>query len=70
MIVDKANPSQDYKDLINSYKELHKNEGTFKGISLRPLVPSLHKIIKNNLHTYDCICLCIDCPVYAISERQ
>jgi hypothetical protein len=48
MIVDKANPSQDYKDLINSYKELHKNEGAFKGISLRPLVPTLHKIIKSN----------------------
>ena len=48
MIVDKANPSQDYKDLISSYKELHKNEGAFKGISLRPLVPTLHKIIKSN----------------------
>ena len=38
-------PSQDYYDLIDSYKKLHEQEGKFKGISLIPLVPTLMKIV-------------------------
>ena len=41
-------PSQDYYDLIDSYKKLHEQEGKFKGISLVPLVPTLMSIIKEN----------------------
>ena len=41
-------PSQDYYDLIDSYKVLHEQEGKFKGISLAPLVPTLMSIIKQN----------------------
>ena len=41
-------PSQDYYDLIDSYKKLHEQEGKFKGISLIPLVPTLMKIVKDN----------------------
>ena len=41
-------PSQDYYDLIDSYKKLHEQEGKFKGISLIPLVPTLIKIVKDN----------------------
>ena len=41
-------PSQEYHDLIDSYKVLHQEEGKFKGISLVPLVPTLMSIIKEN----------------------
>ena len=41
-------PSEDYYDLLDSYKELHKEEGKFRGISLVPLVPTLFNIIKEN----------------------
>lgn len=47
-MTDKANPSQEYKDLVDSYKVMHKEEDKFKGISLVPLVPTIHNIIKNN----------------------
>ena len=38
-------PSQEYHDLIDSYKVLHQEEGKFKGISLVPLVPTLISLI-------------------------
>ena len=41
-------PSEDYYDLLDSYKELHKEEGKFRGISLVPLVPTLFNITKEN----------------------
>jgi len=41
-------PSEDYYELLDSYKELHKEEGKFRGISLVPLVPTLMKMIKEN----------------------
>ena len=41
-------PSQDYYDLIDSYKKLHEQEGKFKGISLIPLVPTLMSLVKEN----------------------
>jgi hypothetical protein len=41
-------PSQEYHDLIDSYKVLHQEEGKFKGISLVPLVPTLMSLIKEN----------------------
>ena len=41
-------PSEDYYELLDSYKELHKEEGKFRGISLVPLVPTLMNIIKEN----------------------
>ena len=41
-------PSQEYHDLIDSYKVLHQEEGKFKGISLVPLVPTLIHLIKEN----------------------
>ena len=41
-------PSEDYYELLDSYKELHKEEGKFRGISLVPLVPTLFNIIKEN----------------------
>ena len=41
-------PSQEYYDLIDSYKIIHQEEGKFKGISLSPLVPTLMSIIKQN----------------------
>ena len=44
----KLKPSEDYYDLLDSYKELHKEEGKFRGISLVPLVPTLFNIIKEN----------------------
>jgi hypothetical protein len=48
----KLKPSEDYYDLLDSYKELHKEEGKFRGISLVPLVPTLYNIInKNNCKT-------------------
>ena len=40
-------PSQEYYDLIDSYKVLHEEEGKFKGISLAPLVPTLIDITKD-----------------------
>ena len=40
-------PSQEYYDLIDSYKDLHE-EGKFKGISLAPLVPTLKHVIEQN----------------------
>ena len=42
------NPSQEYHDLIDSYKVLHQEEGKFKGISLVPLVPTLMSLVKEN----------------------
>ena len=48
-------PSQEYHDLIDSYKVLHQEEGKFKGISLVPLVPTLMSLIKEN-----------DCKLYLI----
>ena len=44
----KLKPSKDYYDLLDSYKELHKEEGKFRGISLVPLVPTLINVIKEN----------------------
>ena len=41
-------PSQEYYDLIDSYKILHQEEGKFKGISLVPLVPTLMSLVKEN----------------------
>ena len=41
-------PSEDYYELINSYKKLHKEKGKFQGISLIPLVPTLMNITKEN----------------------
>ena len=41
-------PSEDYYDLLDSYKKLHKEEGKFRGISLVPLVPTLMNITKEN----------------------
>ena len=41
-------PSQDYYDLIDSYKIIHQEENKFKGISLTPLVPTLINITKEN----------------------
>ena len=41
-------PSQEYHDLIDSYKVLHHEEGKFKGISLVPLVPTLMSLVKEN----------------------
>ena len=41
-------PSQEYYDLIDSYKIIHQEEGKFKGMSLTPLVPTLVKITKEN----------------------
>jgi hypothetical protein len=41
-------PSQEYHDLIDSYKILHQEEGKFKGISLVPLVPTLMSLVKEN----------------------
>ena len=41
-------PSEDYYDLLDSYKKLHKEEGKFRGISLVPLVPTLINVIKEN----------------------
>ena len=41
-------PSQEYYDLIDSYKVLHEEEGKFKGISLTPLVPTLIHVTKEN----------------------
>ena len=41
-------PSEDYYELLDSYKELHKEEGKFRGISLVPLVPTLINVIKEN----------------------
>ena len=41
-------PSQDYYDLIDSYKIIHQEEGKFKGISLAPLVPTLIHLTKEN----------------------
>ena len=41
-------PSQEYHDLIDSYKVLHQEEGKFKGISLVPLVPTLMSLVKEN----------------------
>jgi hypothetical protein len=41
-------PSQEYYDLIDSYKVLHEEEGKFKGISLAPLVPTLINVTKEN----------------------
>ena len=41
-------PSEDYYELINSYKKLHKEKGKFQGISLIPLVPTLINITKEN----------------------
>ena len=41
-------PSQEYYDLIDSYKVLHEEEGKFKGISLAPLVPTLIHVTKEN----------------------
>ena len=41
-------PSQEYYDLIDSYKVLHEEEGKFKGISLTPLVPTLINVTKEN----------------------
>jgi hypothetical protein len=42
----KLKPSKDYYDLLDSYKELHKEEGKFRGISLVPLVPTSNKYYK------------------------
>ena len=44
----KLKPSEDYYDLLDSYKELHKEEGKFRGISLVPLVPTLINVTKEN----------------------
>ena len=44
----KLKPSEDYYDLLDSYKELHKEEGKFRGMSLVPLVPTLMDITKKN----------------------
>jgi hypothetical protein len=41
-------PSQEYYDLIDSYKVLHEEKGKFKGISLTPLVPTLINVTKEN----------------------
>ena len=41
-------PSQEYYDLIDSYKIIHQEEGKFKGISLVPLVPTLMSLVKEN----------------------
>ena len=41
-------PSEDYYELLDSYKELHKEEGKFRGISLVPLVPTLINVTKEN----------------------
>ena len=41
-------PSQEYHDLIDSYKVLHQEEDKFKGISLVPLVPTLMSLVKEN----------------------
>mgnify|MGYP003630309668 FL=1 len=41
-------PSEDYYELLDSYKKLHKEEGKFRGISLVPLVPTLINVIKEN----------------------
>tara|TARA_R100001082_G_scaffold37249_1_gene19603 strand:- start:255 stop:920 length:666 start_codon:yes stop_codon:yes gene_type:complete len=51
-MINKENPSQEYKDLVESYKVLHKGEGKFQGHSLLPCIPYIHKaIIKNNCKT-------------------
>jgi len=44
----KLKPSEDYYELLTSYKKLHKEEGKFRGISLVPLVPTLINVIKEN----------------------
>ena len=41
-------PSQDYYDLIDSYKIIHQEEGKFKGISLARIIPTLIDISKKN----------------------
>ena len=44
--------SDNYNDLIDSYKKLHKEKEKFKGISLVPLVPIIHGlIIEHNCKT-------------------
>jgi len=44
----KPKPSEDYYELIDAYKEIHKEKGKFKGISLVPLVPTINKVMKEN----------------------
>jgi len=47
-MITKENPSQEYKDLVDAYKVLHKEEDKFKGISLVGNVPIIYNIIKDN----------------------
>ena len=44
----KPKPSKKYLDLIEAYKNLHKDEGKFRGISIIPFVLDICGIIKFN----------------------
>jgi hypothetical protein len=54
----KPEPSQEYVELLDTYKEMHRQKGIFKGISLIPFVPIIGDIIKKNkcetLFDYGC----------------
>ena len=44
----KPKPSEKYVELIEAYKNLHKDEGKFRGISIIPFVLDIWSIIKHN----------------------
>ncbi len=43
-------PSEEYNDLLDAYKEMHKEAGYFKGISLVPFISMIQEL----LETHDC----------------
>ena len=54
----KPEPSQEYVELLDTYKEMHKQEGFFKGISLVPFISSIKDLVVSNkcktLFDYGC----------------
>ena len=37
-------PSEEYNDLLDAYKEMHKEAGYFKGISLIPFISMIKEL--------------------------
>ena len=54
----KPEPSQEYVELLDTYKEMHKQQGLFKGISLIPFIHVIKDLIISNkcktLFDYGC----------------
>ena len=54
----KPEPSQEYIELLDAYKEMHSESGAFKGISLVPFILVIKDLIKENecktLFDYGC----------------